>query len=132
MAKTAVHLVLELETSNVRRGVSGSATSTAAASQLGSVGSTLPGGGHRPVAQMGKNVGCRENWRSKNGVRTGNTTHYGLPAQEIKEEVRTIKDLLDVDVQKQFDWSAVEEEQGSSVQKNNNNHFVFHGCSTKG
>ena len=31
---------------------------------------------------------------------------YRLTAQEIKEEVRRIKDLLDVDVQNQFNWMA--------------------------
>ena len=41
----------------------------------------------------------------------------GLTAKEVKEEVRRIRDLLEVDVQNQFDWSACEEEQGNVGRK---------------
>ena len=37
---------------------------------------------------------------------------YELTAQEVPEELRSITDWLDVDVQNQFDWKTCEEEQG--------------------
>ena len=50
--------------------------------------------------------------------------NHGLTAQEIKEGVRRIKDMLDVDVQNHFDWSASEEEEGHVDEKTINLWFT--------
>ena len=85
MAKTAAQLRIEFETLDVHWCGPGSGASTAAASSL---------------------RGVREIWRSMNGVRDGQCETYGLSAQEIDEDVRIIKKMLNVGVQNPFDWSA--------------------------
>ena len=42
---------------------------------------------------------------------------YALTAQEVMEELRRMKDWLDVDVRNQFDWKACEEEQAGSTER---------------
>ena len=72
------------------------------------------GGSHRPPALMWQQT---EDWlprqlEIKGWSPYGQYQTCGLTAQEIKDEVRRIKDLLEVHVQNQFDWSACEVEQG--------------------
>ena len=113
MAKIIAQLRQKFKTSNVHKGGSGSAASTAAASSLGSVGGMPAGTGIRPPAQKRQQ---REDCppralEIKEWSACANTKHTDLRRWRSKTEVRNSKDLLEVDGQNQFDWAACEEEQ---------------------